>query len=133
LNEATHGVQRYTVEVSGWDHQEDFFVERTQLEWQDQNVKKVVLRNRVRRGAMVFLRLIEPLNPPSLLPVAYRVGQVISSNKRNCSEVDLEQLWPQHAEAAKCIDAPPAAAASPATRAESSQLESEAPGTIQLH
>ena len=133
MNEVTQEVQQYIVEVSGWDHQEDFFVEQTQLEWQGQNVKKVNLRNRVRPGAIVFLRLLEPLNPPSVLPVAYRVGQVLSSDERKCSEVSLEQLWPRHGEAGIRTEASPAAAASPATRVETARSDSPGPATLQLH
>ena len=133
MNEAPEEVERYKVEVSGWDHDEDFFVEQTQLEWQGPDVKKVNLRNRVRPGTMVFLRLLEPLNPPSVLPVAYRVGQVLSSDERKCSEVSLEQLWPRHGEAGIRTEASPAAAASPATRVETARLESPVPATFQLH
>ena len=133
MNEATEEVERYTVEVSGWDHDEDFFVEQTQLEWQGQDVKKVNLRNRVRPGAMVFLRLLGPLNPPSVIPVAYRVGKVLSPDERKCSQVSLEQLWPRHGEAGRRMESPPAAAASPAARVETARLESPVPATFQLH
>lgn len=86
--------QRYAVEVSGWDEEENFFVEQTRLEWDQQNMKKVLLRNRLRTGSMVFLRLLEPVNPPANLPVAYRAGQIQAAVSREHAEVHLEQFWP---------------------------------------
>jgi hypothetical protein len=83
----------YTVEVSGWDQEENFFVERTKLEWNEPNVKKVMLRNRVRLGSIVFLRLLEPMSPSTNLPVACRARQMGDEARGEYAEVDLEQLW----------------------------------------
>jgi len=33
----------YPVEVSGWDEHEDFFVEKTELQWSEQSGKHILL------------------------------------------------------------------------------------------
>jgi hypothetical protein len=33
----------YVVEVSGWDHREDFFVEKMELHWSEDSGKQVLL------------------------------------------------------------------------------------------
>jgi hypothetical protein len=93
MKESTVLNHGYTVEVSGWDDEENFFVERTKLEWNEPSVKKVMLRNRVRVGSMVFLRLLEPMSPSTNLPVAYRARQMGDEARGEYVEVDLEQLW----------------------------------------
>jgi hypothetical protein len=93
MNESTALHHGYTVEISGWDQQENFFVERTKLEWNEPNLKKVMLRNRVRLGSMVFLRLLEPVSPSTNLPVAYRARQMGEEARGEYAEVNLEQLW----------------------------------------
>ncbi len=85
--------RRFAVEISGWDNRENFFVEKTQLEWSALDRRTVVLRNRVRAGSMVFLRLLEPVSQPASLPVACRAAHIQAAG-RDCAEVQLEQLWP---------------------------------------
>ena len=42
------GKTSYRVEVSGWDASEDFFVEKTELEGNRNDIKEIVLRSLVR-------------------------------------------------------------------------------------
>ena len=37
------GQTSYSVEVSGWDNNEDFFVEKTELHWSEQSGKHILL------------------------------------------------------------------------------------------
>ena len=62
---------RYSVEVSGWDVSEEFFVEKSELEWNERSGKFVVLHRMLPEGAYVFVRLLQatPLEPSR--PVAY--------------------------------------------------------------
>ncbi len=62
----------YQVEVSGWDEHEDFFVEKTELHWSEQSGKPILLLRPIVSGALVFLRLIDPLSIDRVRPVAYR-------------------------------------------------------------
>ncbi len=138
MNDHTDQIQRYAVEVSGWDAQEKFFVEGAKLEWNEQNRKKVVLRHSLKIGGMVFLRLLDPVKPPAILPVAYRaIG--IQPAARGCCEVQLDQVWPERTETSGGIGDPaarrgiPAAgptsgrASRPASRIESMIRESSVP------
>ena len=60
----------YRVEVSGWDQNQAFFVEKSDLEWNEDSGKLVVLRNAVPDRALVFLRLLQSLSDRSH-PVPY--------------------------------------------------------------
>ena len=62
---------RYRVEVSGWDKHQTFFVEKSELEWNEDSGKQVALRHKVVDGAVVFLRLLQPMSADRSLPVAY--------------------------------------------------------------
>ncbi len=117
MNEPMESINRYAVEVSGWDNEENFFVEHTRLDWSEQNQKKVVLRHPVARGCVVFLRLLETVNPPANLPVAFRAGRIQPAAERDCSEVHLAQLWPEPraigSKRGEATEEPRAAAAQP--------------------
>ena len=62
----------YLVEVSGWDKNENFFVEKTELHWSDQSDKHVLLLRPIASGALVFLRLLDPMSADRTHPVPYR-------------------------------------------------------------
>ena len=62
----------YPVEVSGWDNHEDFFVEKTKLHWSEESGKHILLVRPIVSGALVFLRLIDPIGVDRSRPVAYR-------------------------------------------------------------
>ena len=59
-----NGEDSYRVEVSGWDAKENFFVEKTTLEWKPEDKKSMLLRADIRPGCIVFVRLLQPLEPP---------------------------------------------------------------------
>jgi hypothetical protein len=61
----------YTVEVSGWDVSEGFFVENCELEWNEQSGKYVALRRMLPERAHVFVRLLQPLSTERSYPVVY--------------------------------------------------------------
>ena len=61
----------YRVEVSGWDKSQTFFVEKSELEWSEESGKQVTLSNAVPDGAVVFLRLIQPLTTDRSQSVPY--------------------------------------------------------------
>lgn len=84
----------YRIEISGWDQAEDFFVEKTELDWSEQRGKRVHLRHSLRPGTLVFVRLLHPTagqNPP----VAYQVEKVSPADPSGISEVHLAQLTPR--------------------------------------
>jgi hypothetical protein len=50
---ANHG-HRYRAEVSGWDAKENFFVEKTSLDWGEREGKTVALHVAVRVDSVLF-------------------------------------------------------------------------------
>jgi hypothetical protein len=61
----------YRVEVSGWDKNQAFFVEKSDLEWNEDSGKLVVLFNAVPDRALVFLRLLQSISADRSRPVPY--------------------------------------------------------------
>ena len=84
----------YRVEISGWDVNEQFFVERVGLEWGQGEHKKVLLRKRVRPGALIFIRLLDNSSPSRTFPVAYRTREVREREASELYELTLNQVWP---------------------------------------
>src|SRR5271167_702295 len=91
---ANHG-HRYRVEVSGWDAKENFFVEKTSLDWREREGKTVALHATVRLDSVLFVRLLRPLGGGADFPVPHRAVKVEDSGKdATCKDVGLEQLQP---------------------------------------
>jgi hypothetical protein len=87
----------YRVEVSGWDAKETFFVEKTLLEWEGEGKKEITLRNSLREGAVIFVRLLQIVATSNNFPIAYQaiaIGEKDSSGRRR---VGLERLRPRAA------------------------------------
>jgi hypothetical protein len=70
------GVLAYRVEVSGWDSAQEFFVEKADLEWSEDAGKQVLLTRAIPRGAIVFLRLLQPTGVDRVHPVAYQADPI---------------------------------------------------------
>ena len=87
--------QEHQVEISGWDSNEDFFVESTSLGWEAGEENIIRLRHRVRPGSMIFLRVVEPSSKPMHFPVAFRVGRVSARMEAGAYEAILRRLWPR--------------------------------------
>jgi hypothetical protein len=68
----------YSVEVSGWDTSETFFVEKCELGWNEQSAKHVVLRRMLPEGAHVFVRLLQPMSAERSYSVPYEAHSASS-------------------------------------------------------
>jgi hypothetical protein len=71
----------YAVEISGWDSMEDFFVERCELEWNEQSGKQVALKRALNDSAVLLVRLLQTGEAERSHAVVYeasRVGQTES-------------------------------------------------------
>jgi hypothetical protein len=66
----------YAVEASGWDDEQSFFVERCDLEWNEETDKHLTLTRSLRSGSMIFVRLLQPTSPSSSHPVAYHAQSI---------------------------------------------------------
>ncbi len=84
----------YRVEISGWDLNEQFFVERAALEWSIGEQKTVLIHRRARQGALLFIRLLENSAPSRTFPVAYRVREIREREDGSGYELILSQVWP---------------------------------------
>jgi hypothetical protein len=61
----------HRVEVSGWDQDQIFFVENSQLEWTLGFGKRLTLARALPPGGVVFLRLVQPMSSERCRPVPY--------------------------------------------------------------
>jgi hypothetical protein len=61
----------YRVEVSGWDKNQAFFVEKSDLEWTEDSAKRVVLSYEVQDRSVVIVRLLRQLSTERSHPVPY--------------------------------------------------------------
>jgi hypothetical protein len=69
-----HGTDSYRVEVSGWDENEIFFVEESDLDWDKFVGKHISLRRMLPDGALVFLRMLQPIALRQSPPMPYQVA-----------------------------------------------------------
>jgi hypothetical protein len=87
----------YRVEVSGWDDKENFFVEKTTLDWSEADGKTIGVRSSVRLESVLFVRLIQPLGGGAGFPVPYRAVKISSNYLNDRVTVKVEQLQPRMA------------------------------------
>jgi hypothetical protein len=73
-------MKSFPVEVSGWDLNQEFFVERTELEWVEDGEKHIVLRTPIKQSAVLFVRLVQIDQASSRFPVAYQAARVLPRN-----------------------------------------------------
>jgi hypothetical protein len=96
-------IRRYRVEVSGWDKHQNFFVEKSELEWTEESGKQVALSNKVQDGAVVFLRLLQPTGADRSLPVAYE-AEFVSVHPNGQCQFRLHPASPRMDEGSKTIN-----------------------------
>jgi hypothetical protein len=85
----------YRIEVSGWDLNDFFFVEKTDLPWSEGGEKRLLLHQTLSEGAVIFVRLMAPETSNGLVPVAYRVESVKPMNSTGLCEMRLVQVHPR--------------------------------------
>ena len=66
----------YAVEVSGWDATEEFFVERCELEWNEDANKQVTLKRTLGENTLLLVRLIREEDSDRSHPVVYEAEWV---------------------------------------------------------
>ena len=86
----------YRIEISGWDVDDNFFVEHTDLLWEQSDRKMVLLRRPVLEGALVFVRLTLPIEYRHSCPIAYHVASVNASADTRSWEVALTKVHPRN-------------------------------------
>jgi hypothetical protein len=95
----------YRVEISGWDAKENFFVEKTSLDWRELEGKTVELHATVRLDRVLSVRLLRTLGGGADFPVPHRAMRVEDHGKdASCKDVGLEQLQPRRGPRASVED-----------------------------
>ena len=99
----------YRVEVSAWDATLTFFVEKTVLHWTAAR-QELLLRSRLGDGAVVFVRLLQPLDSDENFPIAYVVEKSLSLEIDGRITVSIARLHPKpsHRQAARISENPKA-------------------------
>ena len=85
----------YIVEVSGWDDSHTFFVERSELHWSEQSGKQLTLSHRLPPRAMIFVRLLQPMDGERAFPVAYQ-AEALSSAWEQPQQFRLTRVVPRN-------------------------------------
>jgi hypothetical protein len=84
----------YSVEVSGWNVENRFFVERTSLYMGQPGTKTVVLHSDLRSGLLVFIRLLSTTFAGKRYPKVYRVQAAELPDHAGFSRVHLAASEP---------------------------------------
>jgi hypothetical protein len=84
----------YAIEISGWDCKEQFFVERCELQWNEESGKQVRLRRAVNDNAILLVRLLQGDDPDRSQPVAYE-AEGIGRTKAGMYQFRLNGVAPR--------------------------------------
>ena len=85
----------YPIEISGWGLDNDFFTERTDLEWTSGTEKQVWMHRAMADGAIVFVRLLSSEPSNSSVPVAYQVERAEPMDRTGRCLLKLAQMHPR--------------------------------------
>jgi len=83
----------YAVEVSGWDSKENFFVERCELEWNDESRKHVTLKRQLGENTLLLVRLLQDGESDRSHPVVYE-AEWIGKTKSGFQQFRLNPVVP---------------------------------------
>jgi hypothetical protein len=83
------------VEVSGWDEDETFFVERSELDWNELTGKHLTLSRMLSEGSIIFVRPIQPTAQHQAIPIPYEAKFVGCSREGN-HQFRLNGVQPRH-------------------------------------
>ncbi len=95
VSEALTQSECYRVEVSGWDENQAFFVEKSDLAWDDFAGKHISLRRMLPDGAMVFVRMLQPQGLAPSPPIVYRV-EFIGCDPEGHHQFRLNAVHPRY-------------------------------------
>jgi hypothetical protein len=83
----------YTVEVSGWDHSEEFFVERCELEWNEESSKQVALSRALGDNTLLLVRLLQEGDSDRSHPVVYE-AELVGKTESGLQQFRLNPVAP---------------------------------------
>jgi hypothetical protein len=79
----------YSVEISGWDIERQFFVERTSLAVDQAGTRTTFLRSRLHQHLVVFIRLLSTTFAGKVYPKVYRVDLAELPDRTGFSRIHL--------------------------------------------
>ncbi len=84
----------YAIEVSGWDCREQFFVEKCELQWNEESGKQVGLKRAVNDNAILLVRLLQGGDADRSQPVAYE-AECMGKTKTGMYQFRLKGVAPR--------------------------------------
>ena len=84
----------YAVEVSGGDRTENFFVEKCELEWNEETGKRVALKRALNDHAILLVRLLQTGDSDRSQPVVYQ-AEVIGKTRSGLCQFRLNVVAPR--------------------------------------
>jgi hypothetical protein len=91
------------VEVSGWDENEMFFVEKSHLDWDDFAGKHISLHHMLPEGAIIFVRTLQATAMYQSAPIPYQV-EFIGCNDDGLHQFRLNVVQPRYGSASQSIN-----------------------------
>jgi len=79
------------IEISGWDMDATFFVEKADVGWQHGMEKRVKLRRWLRKGSVIFVRPMNSSAQGRMYPRAYEV-EPMAEDEQACCEYRLTEV-----------------------------------------
>jgi len=96
LSPETHApAQSGWVEVSGWDEDQIFFVERAELAWDEFAGKHVTLTRMLSEGSIIFVRPIQPTALERTIPTPYE-AEFVGCNPEGHHQFRLNGVQPRY-------------------------------------
>jgi len=95
VTEIPANTDSFRVEVSGWDQDEIYFVEKSNLDWDEFAGKHVSLKHMLPEGAMVFVRTLQPTALRQAPPVPYHV-EFIGCDPDGMHQFRLSAVQPRY-------------------------------------
>lgn len=86
----------YAVEVSGWDCSEEFFVEKCELEWNEESIKQVALTRALGENTLLLVRLLQEGEAGRSHPVVYE-AELIGKTESGLQQFRLNPVTPSEA------------------------------------
>jgi hypothetical protein len=84
------------VEVSGWDEKENFFVETSDLDWDDFAGKHLCLQHKLTNGAMIFVRALHRGGGSGQFPPSVYVVEFLGNDTDGHHEFRLNAVRPRY-------------------------------------
>src|SRR5271154_6717834 len=84
----------YPVEISGWDGNEEFFVERCELEWSEDFGKRIALKRNLNHRAVLLVRLLQTYDSDRSYPVVYGAER-LGRTKNGLHQFRLSMMVPR--------------------------------------